>query len=328
MVLLAAPAFAIDADTQSVSLASGWGNTTSPSYPAGYGSSWFYQMLYRLDQVSDLGVDLKTGWNRTTYKTGYVGSWYWSVIDAINHVSGGLTSTESGYLASIKTSNDSIVSNTSNLITYIPNLLTISQKSSSIDTTLTSWNTSVTSIATNSSTAVTNLQLISQQVANLETLVSSINLHESAVDTATTSIASDTHILQEFFAGQNERTLHNSGQAATVAANDLYTNNAGGSSAASKVGSMDDFSSSVGDNFSTGVSAGQVFDIMSSGSDGAGGSVFGFFSQAVLDNLDEVQASQRRLRASGGDDVTHYYQEQQDIFNSMVGGYSDDKSSR
>lgn len=333
VLLLSSVAFAVDSDTQATSLQAGWGTTSTVSYPSGYGTSWFYLMLYRLNAMLPANSPLKSGWSDSAsgYASGYAGSWYWQVQNYLRKISNASGNDYSLVLSGISSNVGDIKTSNANLLTY---LTTVSGNVSSIKSNSDNINTDVHTIQTNSNSILSTLSGIGTNTGALysESVSQGVTLDSMSDDMST--IDSNLGILKDFFAGERERQLHNAGQASITQATDLYNNNAGGSSAAQKIGDLNGFSSSVGSNFSTGVSAGQVFDIMSSGSDGQGGSVFGFFSQECLDNLDEVevfQASQggsgnRNLfkKSSGNDQVVDYFHQQQYVFESMVGGFDCD----
>lgn len=115
--------------------------------------------------------------------------------------------------------------------------------------------------------------------------------------------------LTDFFANSNRVSLEEVSADSVITASSIYSSSPNGSSVSHNMGDLGGFSSSISSDLNTGVSAGEVFDILDSGSDGDGGSIFGLFSDRAKYEMDPSLNS----RSSSEVIVTDYFS-----FNSFL----------
>lgn len=196
------------------------------------------------------------------------------------------------------------------------------------------------SLSSNLSTIITSLSSINTDTTNLyDTLVNlnnTVNTISSTLSTISTNLSltlahvlvidSNVSKLTDFFVPPEDVELKEASEDSVETVTSMYSSDVGGTTTAQKMGSLGDFSTGISDSLNTGVSAGQLFDVFSTGSDGDGGSVFGFFSRQAMADMDSsLDISRARLKSAGTVDhsqdvVTHYFDYNNSVLDSILGG--------
>lgn len=134
------------------------------------------------------------------------------------------------------------------------------------------------------------------------------------------TIDSNVQTLVDFFVNEEHSDLEDSATDSVVTATSIYSSTPNGSSTSQNLGALGGFSTSISGNLDTGVSANSLFNIFSNGSDGDGGSIFGFFSSQAMFDMDP--SLNRKGRGNGIEIVTDYYSHNAAVFDSFL---EDDK---
>lgn len=270
--------------------------------------------------ADDLANGLYSGWYSSGGST--YGSWYSVALYWLRTI-GGDVSTATTSLGSIKT-------NTDNLSTILTRLTSLNSSMSTVNTNIGYIESNVSSIKSDVHAATLDIDYIYTLLTRAGTLGSDVNSIKSSANSIYTDVNSlkgyltnidfNVAALKSFFDNSAHRALEDAATGSVQEATSLYSSSVGGGSTASKMGDINSFSGDIAANLDTGVSAGQIFSVFSSGDDGQGGSIFSFFSQQTMDDLDPLAAQSRGRRAADEPEiVTHYYQDNFALFNRLVG---------
>lgn len=177
-------------------------------------------------------------------------------------------------------------------------------------------------ISTNITNLVNYCNNISSNSTAIYNLLTGISSSVNSASNNLMSISDDVSGLKDFFVSVEHKNLENSAVSSVVAATSIYSSAPNGSSTSQNLGALGGFSSDISENLDTGVSAGSLFSIFSSGSDGDDGSIFGFFSTRAMTDMDSSLNSRgvTKSSSSGDEVVTNYYGHNADVFNGLLFG--------